>query len=188
MAALAIGGAAWADHAGNWDPSLDQKILIGTVGPISDGQFQVFEFQLDDNPYPVIGFSFSGDYVIQPPGGWASDTHMSITGPSGSTVAIGGFGTPNDLQWDFFGAHRLGFYASGPHFHKDNGLPVFDSNGDGSTDKPGLWTFTFTEDFGDKPTTWENVSVTLHKMIPAPGAMALLGVAGLMGGCRRRRS
>ena len=67
MAALAIGGAAWADHAGNWDPSLDQKILIGTVGPISDGQFQVFEFQLDDNPYPVIGFSFSGDYVIQPP-------------------------------------------------------------------------------------------------------------------------
>lgn len=188
MAALAMGGAAWADHGAGYDPSLDEVLFIGTVGPISIGQSVKFDFDLD-NPNSVIGFSFSGDYVVQDPGGWASDTQMNITGPSGSSVSIGGFGLPDpDLDWDFQGAGSapLGFYSSGAHFHKADGSPVFNSNGDGSTNKPGNWSIVFTQDFGGSPTIWENVEITLHK-IPAPGAMALLGVAGLMGGRRRRR-
>lgn len=187
MAALAMGGAAWADHGAGYDPALDEVLFVGTVGPISDGQSMSFDFLLD-NPNQVIGFSFAGDYVVQDPGGWGSDTHMRITGPSGSTVGIGGFGSPSDLDWDFQGPDSapLGFYSSGPHFHGAKGAPVFNSNGDGSTNKPGNWSIVFTQDFGAAGTIWENVEITLHK-IPAPGAMALLGVAGLMGGRRRRR-
>ena len=188
MAALALGGAAWADHGTGYDPALDEVIFIGTVGPLIGGQSANFLLNLD-NPNAVIGFSFQGDYVLQPGGGWGSDMNMRITGPSGSTVAIGGFGSPSDLDWDFQGSDSgpLGFYDSGPHFHMDSGAPVFNSNGDGSTNKTGFWLFTFTQDFGSDPTIWENVQVTLHK-IPAPGAMALLGLAGLMGGRRRRRA
>ncbi len=58
--------------------------------------------------------------------------------------------------------------------------------------KEGIWTVEFALDwFGGtqdsiRPMEWKNVSITLHN-IPAPGPLALLGLAGVLFKRRRRR-
>lgn len=179
--ALAISGAAVAGDLG-YDPALDQKLELGgftLVSPANGGSPVVISFDLEENGADVVGFSFSGNASgITDTGSWASDTNLVIDAPDGQSTSIGGFSGTPDFDWDFDGAGSTddGFYESGPHL-AFNAAP-----------KAGTWTFTFTNDWDSTAASdisWDGVSIILHK-IPAPGALALLGLAGVAGGRRRR--
>jgi hypothetical protein len=183
LAAAGISGSALADVV----------IDIPDFSFFADDEVYVYEIELDPG-LAVNGFSFIGTVTgISDNGTWASDTMLGILGPSGSFTDIGGFVTSPENDWDFqgSGSNLDGTYESGPHFEAlnlDPVEPVFDSNGDGTTNLGGLWTFTFTQTFFSSSATeiaWTDVQITLLQ-IPGPGALALLGVAGLIG--RRRRS
>jgi hypothetical protein len=183
IAAAGISGSALADVV----------VDIPDFSFFEDDEVYVYEVELDPG-LAVNGFSFIGTVTgVSGNGTWASDTLLEITGPSGSFTSIGGFATTPENDWDFQGSQSSedGTYESGPHFEAlelDPVEPVFDSNGDGTTDLGGLWTFTFTQTFFSSSATeiaWTDVQITLIQ-IPAPGALALLGVAGLVG--RRRRA
>lgn len=184
-AVLAVAGTAAATEGLDYDPELDEKIVVPSFA-LADEESFVFTVDLQENGNPVVGFSFSG--VVSGISGtatWASDTLLTIGAPEGDSVVIGGFLAENDLDWDFQGSGSTddGAYASGPHLEDADGLPLFG----GGTGKGGTWSFTFTQTFGvtDQSVAWDEVSIVLHK-IPAPGALALIGLAGLGGGRRRR--
>lgn len=187
IAAICTTSAALAD--GGWDPSLDEVILIngGEAFTQSSDESMTFEVTLDSNPNPVIGFSFAG--VVQGIEGtatWASDTRLDIIAPDGTSHSIGGFGQDDTEDWDFQGSQSTddGLYTHGLGSEFGDGEPdfVFDKIAKG-----GTWSFTFTQTFGTD-VTWKGVSINLHKQaaLPAPGAIALLGLAGLAGTRRRR--
>jgi hypothetical protein len=188
-AALCLSTAAVADLG--WDPDLDEAIVINDGTPFTLGANQsiTFNVQLAPNPDVVIGFSFAG--IWEGAGGaWASDTQLTIVAPNGMTVMRGGYPAPADPAqwWDFQG----GFSAPpGVYSHGQGGEGP---NADGMPDwafpkieKGGMWSFTFLNTYGTA--TWKGVVIVLHKQpVPAPGALALLGVAGLAASGRRRRS
>jgi MYXO-CTERM domain-containing protein len=101
-------------------------------------------------------------------------------------VSSGGFPAPGGYNdWDFQGGDSEpdGLYVHGL------GSPHGDGNPDFAFDKiakGGVWTFEFEQTWGTAD--WKGVSIALHKQsaIPAPGALALLGLAGLVGARRRR--
>lgn len=190
-AAICTSPMALADSG--WDPSLDEVILINGGEPFSLAALEsnTFEVFVEPNNNPVIGFSFAG--VIQGISGsaaWASDTKLEIVAPDGTTYDIGGFTNPSDNDWDFDGSQSTedGLYIHGLGSPFGDGQPdfVFDKIAKG-----GVWSFTFTNDWSGAPViTWKGVSILLHKQaaLPAPGALALLGLAGLAGARRRRRA
>jgi len=183
LLALTVGttfGLAGAAMADQHDPALDQVLEIPdfTLGPEPDTFSYIAEIEPNNNP--VVGFTFQGDWTATDGAPWASDTRLDIFPPDGQTgFSVGGFGgDQGEAEWDFQGPDSAdpGTYTS-QHFP--------DAWADGIT-KGGEWEFLFTNTFGT--TTgheWTNVTITLHK-VPAPGALALLGMAGVIG-CRRRR-
>ena len=147
---------------------------------------EIFSFDvfLEANNNPVVGFAIAFDYINQNvDSSWASDLELQITTPSGSVWIVGQssfnggdpFGPQDDI-WDFDGPNSEpdGHYFSDHFPWKD--LPE---------EKGGIWNFMFTETW-DGATSYNNVVVSLYK-IPAPGGLAILGIAGLVGGTRRRR-
>ena len=187
-AALCTTPAVLAD--GEWDPALDQVIVIngGDSFFLEDADILSFEVQIDPNNNPVIGFSFAG--VWEGTGGaWASDTILRITAPDGSTISRGGFPAPDDANehWDFQGGDSAadGQYTHGLGSTFGDGDPDFAFD---KVSKGGTWTFEFEQTWGTA--MWKGVSILLHKQsaVPAPGALALLGLAGLAGARRRRRA
>lgn len=190
VAAFCMGSTA-AMAEGPWAPQFDEPIVLNGGEPFSltEGAGSVsFEVDLADNPYPVIGFSFAG--VIEGISGnatWASDTRLEITAPDGTTISRGGYPAPGGgNDWDFQGDQSTndGLYAHGlgGDAWSGNGEPDFAFD---KVARGGVWTFTFTQDFGS--VTWKGVTIVLHKQVPAPGALALLGLAGLCTRGRRRR-
>ena len=182
LAAAAAAALAGVVVAGTFDPAFDKAIDLGTFTLASDASGPLDEFIYS---YTVQGgevaFSFSGDFfdVAGPTGGmWASDTRLQIFRNGMEVYNVGGFsGVVN--PWDFQGGGSApdGFYSHGPDFAV-NGLAVA---GD-------VWDFRFTNGWNSSASTpieWSNATLTLHK-IPAPAALAVLGLAGLAGGRRRR--
>jgi hypothetical protein len=190
-AALCTTPAVLADSG--WDPALDEAILINGGESFSLGALEsiTFEVQLASNPNPVIGFSFAG--VIQGISGtaaWASDTKLEIVAPDGTMYDIGGFTNASANDWDFDGSQSTndGLYTHGLGSTFGDGEPAFVFD---KIAKGGTWSFTITNDWSGAPEiTWKGVSILLHKQsaVPAPGALALLGLAGLAGARRRRRA
>ncbi len=134
---------------------------------------------------PVVGFQFSGIYedADGAGGSWASDLQLTVTTSSGTMFVVGGFDAGFDENWTWPNAG----FSDAPN----DGVPNAELASehfpykDAPEDK-GLWSFTFTNDFSTgNPINWNNVQIDLYN-IPAPGAAALLGVAGLAG-LRRRR-
>jgi hypothetical protein len=187
-AACCMASAAVADSG--WNPNLDEIIVIngGESFFLASGESITFDVEFEANDNPVIGFSFAG--VWQGGGGaWASDTRLDITAPDGTSIFRGGFPAPGGgNDWDFQGGQSApdGAYSHG------QGSPFGDGDPDFAFDKiskGGVWSFTFLNTWGTAD--WKGVVIVLHKqeaITPAPGALALLGLAGLAGVSRRRRA
>lgn len=189
-AVAAMGLSASALAANDWDPELDKAFDLGTFDLEGSADGPVTEFVFD---YTVqggeVGFSFSGNYDETGAGSWASDTRLEVLLNGQVVYNLGGFsGIEND--WDFQGSQSTapGFYAHGV------GGEAWD--GDGQPDfalkglaNPGdVWSFRFTNGWNSDSAgtlTWSDAQLVIHK-IPAPGALALLGVAGIIGSRRRR--
>ncbi len=141
---------------------------IGIVfGPSID-----FEVDLE-----VIAFTFDVDFVNNfLDSSWVSDLEMMVTNPAGETFVVGQeafnggdpFGPQDDI-WDFDGPDGTpsGHYESS---HTFGGAA-------------GLWNVQFAESW-DGGVEYNNMTLTLEQ-VPGPGALALLGLAGLT--LRRRR-
>ena len=112
---------------------------------------------------------------------WASDMKFTITGPSGSSYAVGGFTSPAPNSWDFDGS---GSTLDGFYFHKV--ANPFNSNGDGTTNPGGTWSWNFEHNwFGSSATvTISDLTVRL-KEVPEPSSLAFVA-AGFVGLLRRR--
>jgi len=112
---------------------------------------------LEVEPEGVTGFDFEGTVsgiTGDPQEVWASDLRMNITGPSGSSFAVGGFdGGAAPVTWDFDGpgSDTDGTYASS---HPDAFLA--------GTDLDGNWTFEFIHTYGPGAAmTWDPVTIEL---------------------------
>ena len=150
-------------------------------GSFSTGPFSLaspnmltFTFEKDAPGQVVDGFSIWVDYVGDGGNTWASDTNAVITAPDGQSVAIGGFGSPSDLDYDYQGSISAGpgVYMSGPHFGWIDGGAA-----------SGTYTVKLTQDFGVG--VFNDFTVHIGR-VPAPGAAALLGLGGLVAVRRRR--
>lgn len=178
LTAGATFGIASLAVADQHDPSLDEVVEIPDFDLGPDGS--TFEHTVNLDPdVPVVGFTFVGTWAPADGSPWASDTRLDIVPPGGEAFAVGGFGTGGaDVDWDFdgSGSSSPGTYTS-THFPEE---------WDGGISQDGEWSFLFENTFGSETGhDWSDVSITLHK-IPAPGALALLGLAGLAGSRRRR--
>lgn len=128
----------------------------------------------------VTGFTITFDYVSNTAGSWASDMVLLIAPPGVAGTAWGGFNTQFDAPnngglWGFDGA---GSAASGTY----TDTKTWDSTAG------GIWEFGIGNGWTTSPAvSYNNVVLTLHgSIVPAPGAFALLGLAGLAGSRRRR--
>ena len=128
----------------------------------------------------MTGFTISFDYVGNTGGSWASDMVFAITPPGVGGTAWGGyntqFGLPNNggtWAFDGPGSEASGSYTDTKTFVAGGGTAWNFLIGNGWTTSPAV--------------SYNNVVVTLHgAIVPAPGAFALLGLAGLAGSRRRR--
>ncbi|MBL9120041.1 MAG: hypothetical protein JNL80_09020 [Phycisphaerae bacterium] len=134
----------------------------------------------------LTGFSFSFDYVGDGFGfSWASDAGFVLNGVQygGYDILFGGPGlssaTSSAGAWSFYGGG-----SSGDGTYGDAGIGAAGSYVYGDS-----YIFEWGNNYsGSGPVSYNNVTVTLHgvSQVPAPGAIALLGLAGLVG--RRRRA
>ncbi|MCZ6857332.1 MAG: hypothetical protein O7F70_04980 [Gemmatimonadetes bacterium] len=182
---VAIGGVAMAGHGTVEDVMIvtDREFGVHDIG--SPSKVFNFDIVLDENNQPVIGFRIDFDYVnIFDDSSWASDLEMKLTTPNGQTLVYGQkefnggdpFGPQDDI-WDFDGpdSQPSGFYTSTHFPWHDNPIQ-----------KGGNWNLMFAET-RDGGVQFNNLTITLLK-IPSPGALALIGVAGLVRPRRRRRA
>lgn len=165
VATFGLAGTAMADIDLNLP---DFSLTSDSNGPLDD-------FTVSWSGY-LEGFAFAGNFDDPDGGMWASDTRLQVYLDGSEVYNIGGFsGVQN--PWDFqgSGSSNPGFYSHGP---------------DGAISGSGDWDFVFTNGwFSDSsnPIVWNGAVLTLINAVPAPGALALLGLAGLAGASRRRR-
>ncbi|MBX3373598.1 MAG: PEP-CTERM sorting domain-containing protein [Phycisphaeraceae bacterium] len=187
-AVTCLGAAALA--ANEWNPALDKPFQLGTFqltgGTAGPANFFSFFYTAQGNE---VGFSFSGIYSESSAGSWASDTRLEIFRNGNLHHMIGGFSNPG-APWDFQGggSDLPGAYAHGVGGSAPNGnnQPDWSLKGAGTTGD--VWEFRFSNGWNSASAgtlTWTEAMLTIHK-VPAPGALALIGLAGLAGGRRRR--
>ncbi len=207
-AALAITAAASASAN---DFNEKKKILDIPLFDMLLGNMQTFQISLDDGK-PVVGFNFEGDYWDDGPGGptwWASDLAMTITSPAGRAWTVGGWdnvATRNENWMGWPGSSGGMLPPAQPTAIFPNDGQNFDANGlqipvflhadhfpwkEDPQPKEGIWTITLWTDFaavepGPRPAFWTDISIAVYN-VPSPGALALLGVAGLLTKRRRRQ-
>ena len=206
IVALAITAAASAN-----DFNEKKKILDISLFQMLLGNEQEFFVPLDEGK-PVVGFNFEGDYWDDGPGGptwWASDLTMTIISPTGRAWTVGGWDNVafRDENWNGWPGSNGGMLPPAqPTGIFPNDDQNFDANGnkipvllhadhfpwkDDPQPKEGIWTFRLKTDFaavdpGPRDAFWTGISIAVYN-VPTPGALGLLGVAGLLTKRRRRR-
>ena len=146
---------------------------LGNPGLLGGGQSAVFNFT--DSVPVVDSISISFDYA-EPvlDASWASDVQVILTDGVGNSLIIGGFINSNaaDILWAFDGS-----ISDDPGNYSDTFATNFVTD--------GIWSLTFVNDWTSdpNPNDYANLIVTMGP-VPAPGALALLGLAGVS---RRRR-
>jgi MYXO-CTERM domain-containing protein len=164
--AAAVASVASADTTLN----LGNNALLG-------GAYNEYSFSLDGT---LTSFKVDFDYVGGGGGSWSSDMLLLVIDPNG----VGKF-------WGGFNVNPAGF--------TDAGIWAFDGSGSAAdghyTDTKavaglsgtGTWTFRVYNGWTTAPlNNYNNFTVNAVGLVPAPGAVALLGLAGLVG--RRRRA
>ena len=175
VASLSFGAAASA--------GVVEEFNLGSW-TLEGGRTVTWTFELQDNPNGVTGFQVEFDYD-EPVGdaSWASDAQVTLTSPSGASYQVGGFDTVDDAdaEWSFQGSDSdlPGHYGDDDIF-----MPWAED-----PEPKGIWTFSLMNDWaGDpNPNEYNNIVLRIYK-VPAPGALALLGLAGLSSSRRRRRA
>ncbi len=156
----------------------DQSINLGN-NSLAGGQSNTYTFALSGT---LTDFSIGFDYVDGNSSSWASDMALQVIDPNGVSKFWGGSGftiagSTFQSNWSFWGSASS---ASG--FYSDASNPVAGMSGN------GVWTFKVFNGWTGATNAcgYNNVVVNLVGVVPAPGALALLGLAGLTG--RRRRA
>lgn len=172
----------------SWTMQFDVNLTVAAPGIRREAGVEV------RNPRPRLGFVDEGQLLI------ASDGEVAIFGGVMPFTGFGNVytaGTTATVIWEYFapgtadpvlGAYRLRFNDAVTGLH-DSGLKFW-----GAGEPDGLFGFNFGAEFGLKAqnqriaviddfaqTTYSNFSV-----VPTPGALAMLGMAGLIAGRRRR--
>ena len=172
VASLSAGAAASAGELqlGSWT--------------LEGGRSVTWTFELQDNPNGVIGFAVEFDYD-EPvaDASWASDAQVTLMSPTGASYTVGGFDNIGaaDAEWSFQGPE-----SDLPGHYGDEDIFMPWAN---DPEPKGVWTFTLTNDWAAdlRPNEYNNIVLRIIKA-PAPGALALLGLAGLRSNRRRRRA
>lgn len=160
--------------------SADTAISLGN-NSLAGGASNSYTFNLSGS---LSDFSLAFNYVDGNSASWASDMIIQIIDPNGVNKYWGGTnvvpaGSTFVAFWSFDGS---GSTASGPYSDTSN----LTSGLSGS----GTWTFKIWNGWtgATNPCGYNDVSLNLIGVsaVPAPGAVALLGLAGLVG--RRRRA
>ncbi len=180
-AALAVAGLASAAGA-------DVVLNMGNAN-LAGGE-QVVQFQELSGTLLgfVISYDFEPDAAAQTNGSWASDASMVIQSPitnpvqwGGYDLLMGGASTVFVSDWSFIGS---GSAFPGPYTDIRGDIPI-------GMFGTGTWGFAFGNGWSDSTAVqYNSITVTLVGLqaVPAPGSAALLGMAGVMMGRRRRRT
>jgi len=169
VAALgAIAGLATGQTTISFD-----NVEVDAANPIT---FTIFQ----DDHGPLEGFSWDLNYQTITPS-WGGELNIILT-HVGSGYSINFDGTDGNLGDTVASDVLFGWGETSGFFTSAGSVAV--SNG--PTDTFGEWQVTIFEDFDDGGIDGIlNGSITINK-VPAPSALALLGMGGLMAGRRRR--
>lgn len=131
----------------------------------------------------TISFDFQPDAAAQTAGSWASDAILYVEGPDTNSGEWGGFNLS-------FGGFDEGVFSFDGSISAPPGIYA-DTQAVSNATPPsgaGTWFIAFANGWGSSPAVqYNNISVTLHGVnVPTPGAMALLGLGGLVATRRRR--
>lgn len=131
----------------------------------------------------TISYDFQPDAAAQTAGSWASDAILFVQGPDLNTGEWGGYNLS-------FGGFDEGVFSFDGPISATPGI-YGDSQTVSNATPPsgaGTWFVAFANGWGSSPAVqYNNISVTLHGVnVPTPGAMALLGLGGLVATRRRR--
>ncbi len=184
------GGAS--RHQGNlnqsWTMAFNVNITVAAPGVRREAGIQVL------NPRPSLGFTDEGQMLI------ASDGEVAIFGGVMPFTGFGNVytaGTTASVLWEYFapgtadpilGAYRLRFTDAVTGLH-DSGLKLW-----GAGEPDGLFGFNFGTEMALKAQNqripiiddFSDIAYSNFSIVPAPSAVALLGMAGLITGRRRR--
>ena len=156
----------------------------GLLGPGESLDFDV-DIVLEGDEQGVIGFEVRFGYFEPiPDASWASDAQVTITAPgTGDAWIVGGLTHAflADSLWSFQGP-----FSGDPGIYGDSGEDIFLPWLLAPQDA-GIYHVKFANDWeGDEnPNDYDDISIRFYKVVPAPGALMLLAIAGLT--LRRRR-
>jgi len=174
--AAVVAGTAAADQA----VSLGNNSLVASNAGGSIN-FNEYNFVLSGT---LTDFTLNFNYVDGNPSSWASDMIIQIIAPNGGNAFWGGTnvnptGSTDKGVWSFDGSAST---VSGPYSDNSNLLGVTNLSG------AGTWKIRILNGWTGAVNAcgYNDVNLNLIGVVPAPGAVALLGLAGLVG--RRRRS
>lgn len=176
LVAAVLAAAAGAANA-------DVTLNLGNLA-LSGGQFGGGTFGATGTLTGMtISFDFQPDAAAQTAGSWASDAILYVGGPDTNSGEWGGYNLS-------FGGFDEGVFSFDGPVSAPPGVYA-DSQTVSNATPPsgaGTWSVYFANGWGGSPLVqYNNISVTLHGVtVPTPGAMALLGLGGLVAARRRR--
>jgi len=161
--------------------SIQSIVIPVTVTHTWMGDLQAILFDPSGTGYNIFvrpgftgtGFGNSGDLL--------AGTYTYVDPTSGNpTLPSAGNSVPGSTYSQNYGGSGTGIWTNG-------NLNVFDTGMNSISGAAGVWTLKVYDWAGGDTGSIGSWTIN-YTSVPAPGALALLGLAGLVGGGRRRRS